>query len=155
VIRVAFVTGSRAFRSTGSVWEWLDWQAQAAIAQRADMLVVMHGACPSGADHYAHTWVVQRSSSWTRHGLKVHEQADPALWAGLLGKHAGPARNSRQARRLQDYREHGGVDIHIAVAHYAVDLDACMASHGGTADQAKRLVQAGFGRDEMTYLEET
>jgi hypothetical protein len=79
VFRV-LVTGSRS---------WTD----AAVIARAladlhreygDRLVVVHGACRTGADRIADGWA-------RRHGVRV--EAHPADWA--TGRGAGPARNAR------------------------------------------------------------
>jgi len=153
VIRVAFVTGSRTFGNYAAVWDWLWSQAQLAVNRHDDALVVMHGACPTGADHWAHVWAQQRGAE-RQPALRIYEQADPALWDSVWRKRAGPLRNMRQAQRLAGYRLDGGVDIHIAVCHHATEL-AAVVGVGGTGNQVEHLIQVGFRLDEMTYLEET
>ncbi|MFZ5850351.1 MAG: DUF2493 domain-containing protein [Actinomycetota bacterium] len=69
------VTGSRDWRAVDVL--------EAALEQ-ATPSVVVHGACPSGADHLAHRWAV-------RHGIEV--ETHPARW-DLHGKAAGFRRNA-------------------------------------------------------------
>lgn len=75
------VTGSR---------DWFDqeaiWKALAAVIRElpADRdLVIVHGACPSGADHMAHEWA---------RGFGAVIEAHPANWQ-INGKRAGFIRN--------------------------------------------------------------
>lgn len=51
-------------------------------------LTVMHGDCPTGADHMAHAWVWDAIND----GWHVEEKALPANW-NAYGKAAGPYRN--------------------------------------------------------------
>lgn len=77
------VTGSRDWTDRQTIidafldlneWRPIDW----------DDVVVVHGDCPTGADHIADVWA--RSV-----GLKV--EAHPADWS--IGKKAGPLRNKK------------------------------------------------------------
>ena len=56
-----------------------------AISCRWDMLVI-HGACPTGADQWADEFV----DEWNEHG--VRKKIFPAQWR-IYGKKAGPLRN--------------------------------------------------------------
>jgi hypothetical protein len=151
-VRVAFVTGSRNFRSPGLLFDWLDGQRRLS-ASTGSTLVVMHGACPEGADEYAHTWVKQAMTDIK--GGRIYEQADPALWNGKNRTGAGPVRNARQAQRLKDYREEGGVVIRVAVCHWLPSLDdIARERRSGTGSQVRQLRNHGIPDAWMTYLED-
>lgn len=78
------VTGSRHWADRDKVFEVLD-----EVYDRKGPLVVVHGACPSGADHYAKRWVRSRRRvlQW-----QVDEDPHPANWR-QYGDGAGPIRN--------------------------------------------------------------
>ena len=73
------VTGSRTWTDTTAITRALD-ELHAVHEPR---LVVVHGACPTGADAIAHTWA-------HTHGVPV--ETHPADWS--TGRSAGPARNA-------------------------------------------------------------
>ncbi|NLT55607.1 MAG: DUF2493 domain-containing protein [Actinomycetales bacterium] len=73
------VTGSRTWIDTTAITTALD-ELHAVHGPR---LVVVHGACPTGADAIAHTWA-------HTHGVPV--ETHPADWS--TGRSAGPARNA-------------------------------------------------------------
>jgi hypothetical protein len=77
------VTGSRDWSDHDTVRDAL----VDAIYQRLPAVIV-HGACPSGADAIASWWVQQISRN-----LDLTEECHPADWDGL-GKRAGFARNA-------------------------------------------------------------
>ncbi|MFI6317316.1 SLOG family protein [Nonomuraea sp. NPDC050556] len=86
------VTGSRT-------WRQCDLVDRALSALRAEhgALVVVHGACPTGADGYASAWVMRMAAI----GWDVVEEYYPANWA-KGGKKAGPRRNREMVDRGAD-----------------------------------------------------
>lgn len=85
------VTGSRDWRDRTSVEQALDL-AVAQVAGTFGRVVLVHGACPTGADAMAETWALA-------HGVKV--DAFPADWA-KWGKRAGFRRNVDMVRSKPD-----------------------------------------------------
>lgn len=81
------VTGSRKWPFPELVWEKLDAEALRARQSGLEMVVV-EGACPSGADRDAKDWVVDRQ----RRDWPVSSERHPADWS--QGKSAGHRRNS-------------------------------------------------------------
>ncbi|MBB5081341.1 SLOG family protein [Nonomuraea endophytica] len=77
------VTGSRTWRQG----DLID-RALSALRVEHGSLVVVHGACPSGADGYASAWVMRMAAI----GRDVVEEYYPANWA-KFGDAAGPIRN--------------------------------------------------------------
>lgn len=82
-MRRVIVTGARTWTDMKTVYntltdEWLD---------HGDFVLV-HGACPSGADKFAHEWAL-----WAQvyPNFNVSIETFPADWS--LGKKAGPIRN--------------------------------------------------------------
>jgi hypothetical protein len=76
------VTGSRTWTDRDAVFDALDQ-----IAERfaGSEVVLIHGACPKGADRFASEWAQTRQA--------ITEEPHPADWNGPLGKGAGFARN--------------------------------------------------------------
>jgi SLOG family YspA-like protein len=77
-----------------------DWNDQRAVFARLDAilklrpnLILVHGACPTGADAIAGRWSRRR-------GVKVERH--PPNWA-VYGKRAGPRRNEAMAERGANY----------------------------------------------------
>jgi len=89
------VTGGRDLPEAEVVWLPL-WM----LLHRKRSIVVVDGACPTGADLYAHEWVTMPEQPWNRgrrnYEPKVEhlalEEEHPAAWS-LKGKSAGPLRN--------------------------------------------------------------
>lgn len=77
------VTGSRDWTNRLLVYTVLKQVSDA----HPDGLVVVHGACPTGADWMAHQWV-----AYTAPWAPVTEEPHPADWDGL-GRAAGMIRN--------------------------------------------------------------
>ncbi len=71
------ITGSRKYEWRHRVWAYLD----AMLAYHPDLLVI-HGGCPTGADHFAETWAGERTTD-----------VFLADWEELGGQ-AGPIRNT-------------------------------------------------------------
>jgi hypothetical protein len=81
------VTGSRDWPTPNAVWAALnDARFEAVLSGRP--LVVVHGACPNGADTHASQWA-EIAAQFTR---SVTEEAHPANWQ-INGKQAGFIRN--------------------------------------------------------------
>ena len=109
------VTGSR---------EWDDVQELRfalirATAPRLDSVVIVHGACPSGADAMAAEWASD---------YRVTAESHPADW-GRHGKAAGPARNAEMVAL--------GADLCIAFFKQG-------AGNRGTSDCASQALAAGI-----------
>jgi hypothetical protein len=83
------VCGGRDYRDVGAVYAALD----RAHAKRLIRLLI-HGACPTGADKHAEDWAKAR---------QVPYLGVPAEWK-KYGKRAGPLRN---ARMLDDWQPDG------------------------------------------------
>lgn len=77
------VTGSRDWVDAAVVWRALAETVPAATTSRA--LVVVHGACPTGADAMADRW----ARAYGAVAIETH----PANWA-VNGRWAGPIRNA-------------------------------------------------------------
>ncbi|MEU4580002.1 SLOG family protein [Nonomuraea sp. NPDC023979] len=82
------VTGSRDWPEPGRVYAALEAVYREAT-QKRQRLVVVHGACPTGADAHAHEWVLMARFD----GMAVDEEMFPAHWRE--GPAAGPHRNAR------------------------------------------------------------
>ena len=79
------VTGSRSWPSPDRVCAELD----AVLARTSSPLLVIHGACPAGADMFAAGWVhANRKRPWPG----VSQERHPADWG--RGKSAGFSRNA-------------------------------------------------------------
>jgi hypothetical protein len=87
------VTGSRDFDRPDVVAGCLDILVRQAVEACEEDFVVVHGACPSGADAHADAWVLRRDHPWE---LQVHAERHPAIWS--TGKAAGFQRNADMAR---------------------------------------------------------
>lgn len=89
------LTGSRDWPDPQQLWEVLD-----DLRSRCRGMVLVHGACPRGADMLGEVW-----ASRTR-GVTVERH--PANW-GLHGKRAGFKRNAEMVE--------GGADLCVAFIH--------------------------------------
>lgn len=77
------VTGSRTWDEPDRIYEHLN------VLAVVGPLVVVHGNCPNGADHYAHLYATGRVERWNDW---VTEECFDADW-GRFGLSAGPRRN--------------------------------------------------------------
>lgn len=77
------VTGSRKWTDKAAVWDALN-----NVYKEHGPFRVVHGACSTGADAFAHEWVAVASRL-----VYVEEEQFPAAWD--RGKRAGPERNLR------------------------------------------------------------
>lgn len=84
------VTGSRDWTDQHAVWAALADAARPVAPEQK--LVIVHGACPTGADAMADEWA--RS-----YGAAI--EAHPANWA-KYGRRAGPIRNAVMVARGAD-----------------------------------------------------
>lgn len=87
---------------------WREWPAPYALFEELDAalrfaeflgepLVVVHGACPTGADRFAAYWVSYRQ----REGRRVEALPYPADWAAH-GRGGGPIRNRLMVNENMD-----------------------------------------------------
>ncbi|MET9150015.1 SLOG family protein [Streptomyces griseoflavus] len=82
------VTGSRTWEQPNSVWTALN-DARGEALQTGRPFVVVHGACPRGADAHAARWC----ATATQFADGVTEEPHPADWQ-TNGKRAGFIRNA-------------------------------------------------------------
>lgn len=97
------VTGSRDWPAPDRVWSALNNVRDEALITDRD-LVVVHGACPNGADEQAARWC----RTATQFATGVTEERHPAQWR-TNGKAAGFIRNA--------YMVNLGADICLAFIH--------------------------------------
>ena len=93
------VTGSRDWSDVEAVTSALDAAFDAAfIGDGITEFVVVHGACPTGADQIASEWVAAMNDGDLA-GM-VSEERHPADWS--RGRKAGPERNLRMVQTSPD-----------------------------------------------------
>ncbi|WP_051047367.1 SLOG family protein [Nocardia asiatica] len=83
------ITGSRHWPDENAVWESIA-MAVAENLPDGGTVTVVHGGCPTGADHFAHTWF---SLPICDPDYRVVEEVYLAEWR-LFGKAAGMRRNA-------------------------------------------------------------
>ncbi|MEV5942706.1 SLOG family protein [Streptomyces sp. NPDC051994] len=114
------VTGSRDWRDEQLVRREL----ARAWRQSDRAIVVVHGACPTGADRHAARWVADCIANRL---TGVTEEPHPADW-DKHGKAAGPIRNRRMVRARIDlvlafiHNESAGAS-HTAALAEAADIE--------------------------------
>lgn len=91
------VSGSRTWDDAWTIRKALDAVAFGAERAGYSRLIVIHGACPRGADAIADMWV----RSWSVPELHVTAERHPARWNDE-GKVAGRRRNERMVRAGAD-----------------------------------------------------
>lgn len=116
------VTGSRDFTDQALVWSVLD--ELYAVGGR---LLLVHGACPTGADKHANDWAILRQHG-PHAGNNVLVDRFPANWSH--GRGAGMARNAQMVK--------AGADL--VVAFFAPPP----AENKGTAGCVKLARRAGI-----------
>ncbi len=90
------VTGSRDWDSPLEVYERLaDVRAVAHESGRYDRFIVVHGACPRGADKHAARWCLFPDAFAD---MPVIGEPHPADWKGGYGKAAGFVRNAKMVK---------------------------------------------------------
>lgn len=83
------VCGGRNYSDKGELWSVLDEY----LAVHGDRLIIIHGACPTGADDLADKWAQAREVDC----LRV-----PARWNSTTPvRAAGPLRNKRMIERYR------------------------------------------------------
>jgi hypothetical protein len=110
-VRRILVTGSRTWQDRATVWADLDAQREHGA------FVLVHGACPTGADAAAAAWARYRGNLVEPH---------PANWSAL-GRRAGPIRNAEMVK--------AGADLCLAY---------CIGASAGTMGCVKLAEQAGI-----------
>lgn len=112
------ITGSRDWDDCDTIRDQLD---HAFAAAGARPMLVVHGACPGGAD-----WHADHIARWMRGiGLDVDVEQHPADW-GRHGKAAGPRRNAHMVNR--------GADVCLAFikdGSRGASHTACLAEQAG------------------------
>lgn len=83
------VTGSRELKDRVAVYGALDATLWAAKEAGYDTFIVVHGACPRGADLFAEEWTFAPVS---QSGITIISEPHPADWE-RYGKSAGFRRN--------------------------------------------------------------
>lgn len=83
------VTGSRSWPDEQAVWRALGFFVCEQCPD-GDTVTVVHGGCPTGADHYASTWCALPMGDDV--DVVALEERHPADW-DRYGKAAGPLRN--------------------------------------------------------------
>lgn len=91
------VTGSRRWDDARTIRAALDAVAFGAEGAGYDRLIVVHGACPNGADELADIWV----RSWPLGELTVTAERHPANWQ-VHGRRAGMVRNEAMVKAGAD-----------------------------------------------------
>jgi hypothetical protein len=86
------VTGSRDWDDERAVWQALATTILSNAPADAPVVVV-HGACPRGADALAAAWIRRTRADGRR---PVEEERHPAQWrvGGVVDRGAGPRRNA-------------------------------------------------------------
>ncbi len=105
------VCGSRDMPNRGRVW--------AALDKLRRPVVIVHGACKTGADEHTRNWCYEMRNEG------VTEEAHPADWG--RGHCAGPERNSRMAKL--------GADVCLAFWN---------GRSNGTCDMIRKATAAGI-----------
>lgn len=106
------VTGSRLWTDKALVFEELDWIYVTYFLPEEDDLefIVVHGACPNGADSFADEWVTLKKS---RGYAYISVEPHPADWKGPRKRGAGYARNAEMVKL--------GADLCLAFIHNESD----------------------------------
>lgn len=91
------LTGSRNWDDARTIRAALDAVAFGAEGAGYDRLIVIHGACPNGADAIADMWV----RSWPLGELTVTAERHPANWQ-QKGRRAGIVRNEAMVKAGAD-----------------------------------------------------
>jgi YspA, cpYpsA-related SLOG family len=118
------VTGSRDLTDPAAVHDALNEIWADPDRNVRELLVVVHGDNPAGADYYAHRWCAARRDLLAG----VREERHPADWA-THGKAAGPNRN----QKMVDL----GADLCLAFLQPG-------AANTGTTDCVRRARAAGI-----------
>lgn len=93
--RILF-TGSRSWDRPDAIWSALDIITEAALASGYDLVVLVHGACPTGGDAHADAWYRAK-----RGEMPLGVERHPANW-DLHKKKAGYVRNLAMVQKGAD-----------------------------------------------------
>lgn len=88
------ITGSRSWNDTAYIRRALD-----AVLADNGLLIVYHGACPTGADAIADAWAIERQ----KQGANLLIERFPAKWRngkGEFDRSAGMHRNAEMVERI-------------------------------------------------------
>ena len=109
----------------------------------AGHLTVVHGACPTGADWFAHRWCCSQS---TGAGLGVNEEAHPADWDRVCDetcRHRPRFKNGRiYCPQAGNHRNQEMVDLGADVCHAFIVTGTGLSR--GTFDCVGRAEAAGI-----------
>ncbi len=92
------VTGSQLWTDKAFVFEELDWIYETYFLPSEDEpweFIVVHGACPNGADSFADEWVTLRKSQGIPY---ISAEPHPADWKSPRKRGAGYARNAEMVK---------------------------------------------------------
>lgn len=107
------------------------WEVYLTMKERDEALLVVHGDCPSGADHWARLMVEMAVESGMR---GIGQERHPANWNGTDGRAAGFVRNQEM------------VDLG---ADQCVAFKLRGAGNKGTSHCAGRAAAAGIPVEEI------
>lgn len=142
---IVLVTGSRTWTGQPTIWRALD-EIREHFEGHLEMLAVMHGDCPEGADAIADLWCIVNG---------IEPLRRPADWK-RYGKAAGGIRNSEMIAEILE--ETGADDPEGAEA--LAFLDLCRKQHcrrpqphgsHGTVDCITKVIAAGIPRQVFGY----
>jgi hypothetical protein len=91
-VRAVLLTGSRTWTRAALLWARLDAEWDACV-DRGDLMLLVHGHCPNGADNLADGWAIAKHVPVLRW---------PASWA--TGPRAGFRRNAEMVIYVAEYR---------------------------------------------------
>lgn len=120
------LTGSRHWEDPRAVTRALRDLITEQAGKGRRRFVIVHGACPSGADRFAAEFADRAAPYFASTGLTVTEEAHPADWASH-GRGAGPLRNQAMVD--------AGADVCLAFP---------LPSSRGTVDCMDRARAAGI-----------
>lgn len=120
-LRRVLVTGSRQWTDVEAVYQSLFRERITTVGMGSRGMIVVHGACPTGADAIADAW-----AEAARTTAKVQVERHPADWA-THGKAAGMIRNQEMVNL--------GADICLAFP---------LRDSRGTTDCMRRAMAAGI-----------
>lgn len=92
------VTGSRSWPDLMAVWDAIHAAAVQAMRAGHSEFVVVHGACPKGADAHAAAFCQDQARWYGSNGRVLADEPHPADWNGPAKRGAGFARNADMVR---------------------------------------------------------
>ena len=151
------VTGGRDFADRDLVWECLDgWRL---LCGNTERMTVVHGHCPTGADHYADEWVLHAHTT-PGHGPHCHdvdEEGPAECYCPVMERHPADwptcgrlcPDDGGKHRRTRDGATYCPLAGHARNQDMAdLGADVCLAfptkNSRGTLDMIKRAEAAGI-----------